>query len=71
MKLKRSDTFEQVLAAMEMAKHRIELAQRQRIEKLAADVLTWRHMYEDERRSHLATINKQRNQPCLETERAD
>lgn len=57
-KLRRSDSFEQVLAAMELAKHRIELTYRQRVDKLTDDVMTWRHMYEDECRSHAATIAK-------------
>lgn len=55
-KLRRSDSFEKVLAAMELAKHRVELTYRQRIGKLTDDVMTWRHMYEDECRNHAATI---------------
>lgn len=58
MKLRRSDSFDKVLAAMELAKHRIELAHRQRVDSLMDQVLTWRHMYEDERRSHQETIRK-------------
>lgn len=56
MKLRRSDSFEQVLAAMELAKHRIELAHRQRVDSLMDQVLTWRHMYEDECHNHQATL---------------
>ncbi len=56
-KLRRSDSFEQILGAFELAKHRIELSYRQHIERLTADVIKWRQMYENERRKNNSSLS--------------
>ena len=52
--IRRSDSFEQILGAFELAKHRLELSYRQHIARLTADACKWRRMYEAECRKNQA-----------------